>query len=112
MIEMGILAPFLWLLWTGALMITGWRVVLRLRETRLFPIGFAILWYAFLLLFPLTDTANLRHLDGILIERKHLVKLGSYKRDCGRMLSDAPWTLTPRNFTSRLRARIKENETK
>ena len=53
-IEMGILAPFLWLLWTGALMITGWRVVLRLRETRLFPIGFAILWYAFLLLFPLT----------------------------------------------------------
>jgi hypothetical protein len=53
-IEMGILAPFLWLLWTGALVITGWRVVLRLRETRLFPIGFAILWYAFLLLFPLT----------------------------------------------------------
>ncbi len=25
-IEMGILAPFLWLLWTGALVITGWRV--------------------------------------------------------------------------------------
>jgi len=53
-IEMGILAPFLWLLWTGALMITGWRVVRRLRQTRLFPIGFAILWYAFLLLYPLT----------------------------------------------------------
>jgi hypothetical protein len=53
-IEMGILAPFVWLLWTGALMITGWRIVLRLRQTRLFPIGFAILWYAFLLLFPLT----------------------------------------------------------
>jgi hypothetical protein len=53
-IEMGILAPFLWLLWTGALIITGWRVVLSLRQTRLFPIGFAILWYAFLLLFPLT----------------------------------------------------------
>jgi hypothetical protein len=53
-IEMGIVAPFLWLLWTGALMITGWRVVLRLRQTRLFPIGFAILWYAFLLLYPLT----------------------------------------------------------
>lgn len=53
-IEMGILAPFLWLLWTGALMVTGWHVVRRLRQTRLFPIGFAILWYAFLLLYPLT----------------------------------------------------------
>ena len=53
-IEMGILAPFLWLLWTGALMITGWRVLRQLRQTRLFPIGFAILWYAFLLLYPLT----------------------------------------------------------
>ena len=53
-IEMGILAPFLWLLWTGALLITGWRVLQRLRQTRLFPIGLAILWYAFLLLYPLT----------------------------------------------------------
>lgn len=53
-IEMGILAPFLWLLWTAALVITGWRVLRRLRQTRLFPIGFAILWYAFLLLYPLT----------------------------------------------------------
>ena len=53
-IEMGILAPFLWLLWTGALLITGWQVLQRLRQTRLFPIGLAILWYAFLLLYPLT----------------------------------------------------------
>jgi hypothetical protein len=53
-IEMGILSPFLWLLWTGALVITGWQVLRRLRQTRLFPIGFAILWYAFLLLYPLT----------------------------------------------------------
>jgi len=51
---MGILAPFLWLLWTAALVITGWRIVSRLRQTRLFPIGFAILWYIFLLLYPLT----------------------------------------------------------
>jgi hypothetical protein len=53
-IEMGILAPFVWLLWTCALVITGWQIVRRLRQTRLFPIGFAILWYVFLLLFPLT----------------------------------------------------------
>ena len=53
-IEMGIVAPFLWLLWTGALMITGWKIIRRVRETRFFPIAFAIYWYAFLLLFPLT----------------------------------------------------------
>lgn len=53
-IEMGILAPFLWLLWTGALLYYGWQVVYRLRQTRFFPIAFAILWYAFVLLYPLT----------------------------------------------------------
>lgn len=53
-IEMGIIAPFLWLLWTGALLYCAWGVVRKLRQTRFFPIAFAIFWYAFLLLFPLT----------------------------------------------------------
>jgi hypothetical protein len=53
-IEMGIVAPFLWILCTGALLIYMWKVVLRLRQTRFFPIAFAILWYAFLLLYPFT----------------------------------------------------------
>jgi hypothetical protein len=50
-VEMGIVAPFLWILWTGSVLYYGWKVVRRLRETRLFPIAFAILWYAFVLLF-------------------------------------------------------------
>jgi hypothetical protein len=53
-VEMGIIAPFLWLLWTGALVYHCWKIVARLRGTRFFPIGFAIWWYTFLLLFPLT----------------------------------------------------------
>lgn len=53
-IEMGFIAPFLWILWTAALIYYCWKIVRRLRETRLFPIGVAILWYAFLLLFPIT----------------------------------------------------------
>jgi hypothetical protein len=53
-IEMGILAPFLWLLWSGALLIACWKVVNGLRQTRFFPIAFAIWWYAFLLLLPET----------------------------------------------------------
>ena len=53
-VEMGILAPFLWLLWTAAMLYYLWKVVRTLRETRLFPIGFAFFWYAVLLLYPLT----------------------------------------------------------
>lgn len=53
-LEMGILAPFLWILWTAALLRASWKVVRELKGTRLFPIAIAILWYAFALLYPLT----------------------------------------------------------
>jgi hypothetical protein len=53
-IEMGIVAPFLWIAWTAALVYSSWRVVKRLRQTRFFPIAFAFLWYAFMLLYPWT----------------------------------------------------------
>jgi hypothetical protein len=53
-VEMGIVAPFLWLLWTGALLYSSWKIVRRLRGTRLSPIAVGIFWWAFLLLVPLT----------------------------------------------------------
>jgi hypothetical protein len=53
-IEMGILAPFLWIIWAGVLVYTSWGVVNRLRQTRFFPIAFAFFWFTFMLLFPLT----------------------------------------------------------
>ena len=53
-VEMGIIAPFLWILWTAALLYYSWKIVRRLRGTRLLPIAIAILWYVFLLLFPFT----------------------------------------------------------
>ena len=53
-LEMGIIAPFLWVLWTGALVYYSWKVVRRLRQTRLFPIAFGIFWWAFFLLVPQT----------------------------------------------------------
>jgi hypothetical protein len=53
-LEMGILAPFLWILWAGTLLHYGWRIVRQLRQTVYFPVALAILWYAFLLLFPFT----------------------------------------------------------
>jgi hypothetical protein len=53
-VEMGLIAPLLWLLWSTALLYYSWKVVRRLRKTRLYPVAFAIFWYAFLLLVPLT----------------------------------------------------------
>jgi hypothetical protein len=53
-VEMGIIAPFLWILWTAALLYYSWKIVRRLRGTRLFPIAIAIFWYALLLLYPMT----------------------------------------------------------
>jgi len=53
-VEMGILAPFLWILWTAALLWSSWKVVRTMKHTRLFPIAIALLWYAFVVLYPLT----------------------------------------------------------
>jgi hypothetical protein len=53
-VEMGIVAPLLWIAWTATLVYHLWKVVAQLRGTRFFPIGFAIFWFAFLLLFPFT----------------------------------------------------------
>jgi hypothetical protein len=53
-IEMGIVAPFLWILWTAAMLYYSWKIVRSLRETRFAPISFAVVWFAFLLLYPFT----------------------------------------------------------
>lgn len=53
-VELGILGPILWILWTATLLWTMWKAIRPLRETRLFPIAAAILWYAFIILYPLT----------------------------------------------------------
>jgi hypothetical protein len=53
-VEMGIFGLFLWLVWVTALLWSGWRVVKQLRQTVYFPIGFAIWWYAVVLLVLLT----------------------------------------------------------
>jgi len=52
--EMGILAPFLWIAWSAALLYHSWKVVLGVKQTRVFPIALAIFWYSFMLLVPLT----------------------------------------------------------
>ena len=53
-VEMGIVGLLLWIVWTVAFVLACWRVVKRLRGSPWFPLAFAITWFAFLLLFPLT----------------------------------------------------------
>jgi hypothetical protein len=53
-IEFGVLGPILWTAWTFSLFFSAWRVVRKLKQTPFFPIGFAIFWYAFMLLGPFT----------------------------------------------------------
>ena len=52
MLELGVLGVVLWLLWTLVALLFCWKVVRSLRKTVYFPIGFAIFWFAFLLLVP------------------------------------------------------------
>jgi hypothetical protein len=53
-VELGILGPILWIAWTAVLLWVAWKTIRPLRHSRLFPIAIAILWYAFVLLYPLT----------------------------------------------------------
>ncbi len=53
-VELGILGPILWLIWTLSLMWAALKITLSLKGTWAFPVALSILWFAFLLLFPLT----------------------------------------------------------
>jgi hypothetical protein len=53
LLETGILGLVLWVVMSVAIVISAWKVVLRLRGSPWFPIGFIIFWYAILLFFPL-----------------------------------------------------------
>jgi hypothetical protein len=53
-LEFGALGPILWTFWTFAVVFSSWKVVRKLKGTAYFPIGFAIFWYAFMLLIPFT----------------------------------------------------------
>jgi hypothetical protein len=55
-VEMGILGLALWIVWTVAVALAAWRAVHKLKGTPWFPLGFAIFWFAVLLLFPMTYT--------------------------------------------------------
>lgn len=52
MLELGVPGLLLWFVWTGALMLSEWSVLRRLRGTALYPVAFVIAWFSFVLLLP------------------------------------------------------------
>lgn len=44
-IELGIVAPFLWLLWTCALLYEAWKLLAKIRYSHLFPVGLGMYWF-------------------------------------------------------------------
>ena len=49
-LEFGIIGPFIWLVWTGALFWESWTIVRGLRRTALFPLAFVFFWFLVYLL--------------------------------------------------------------
>jgi hypothetical protein len=65
-IEMGIGGLILWIVMSLAVLFHAWKVVLRLKGSPWFPLGFMIFWYALILLLPLTFSAMTPYQDFIM----------------------------------------------
>jgi len=56
----------LWLVMSGAILFSAWRVVKKLRGSPWFPLAFFIFWYAGLLLLPITFAGVQAYQDFVL----------------------------------------------
>jgi len=65
-LELGIVGLALWFLMSGAVLISAWKVVRKLRGSPWFPLGFMIFWYAFLLFLPFTFQGMQAYQDFVL----------------------------------------------
>src|SRR5271163_436895 len=65
-VEMGIGGLILWLIMSFSIVFAAWRVVRKLRGSPWFPLAFIIMWYAFLLFFPMTFAGIQAYEDFIL----------------------------------------------
>jgi hypothetical protein len=53
-LEMGIVGLLLWIIMSVAVVLSGWKVVKRLRGSPFFPLSFMVCLYSFVLLVPMT----------------------------------------------------------
>jgi hypothetical protein len=65
-LEMGVVGLALWFIMSGAVLISAWKVVRKLRGSPWFPLAFMIFWYAFLLFLPFTFQGMQAYQDFVL----------------------------------------------
>ena len=65
-VEMGVPGLLLWILLSVSVAISAWKVVVKLKGTPWFPIGFVIFWYAFLLMIPIAFIGFVTYQDFIM----------------------------------------------
>jgi hypothetical protein len=65
-IELGIVGLLLWILLAYAITRSAWRATKNLKGTVWFPIGFAIFWYVFLLVFPMSFYGFIAYQDFVM----------------------------------------------
>ncbi len=65
-IELGVVGLLLWILLTYRITHSAWQAAKNLKGTVWFPIGFAIFWYAFLLVFPLSFYGFIAYQDFVM----------------------------------------------
>ena len=66
LIELGIVGLLLWILLAYAITRSAWRAAKNLKGTVWFPIGFAIFWYAFLVVFPMSYYGFIAYQDFVI----------------------------------------------
>jgi hypothetical protein len=65
-LQFGIVGLVLWLIMTVAILASAWSVVIKLRGTMWFPLGFTIFWFAFLVFVPYTFGGIVAYEDFVL----------------------------------------------
>jgi hypothetical protein len=65
-IELGIVGLVLWILLAYKIARSAWQAAKNLKGTVWFPIGFAIFWYAFLLVFPMSFYGFIAYQDFVM----------------------------------------------
>jgi hypothetical protein len=65
-LELGVLGLLLWIALATAICFSSWQAVKSLRGSPYFPIAFAIFWYAFLMMYPISFYGFIAYQDFVM----------------------------------------------
>jgi hypothetical protein len=101
-VEMGIGGMILWMVMSITVLFHAWKVVIGLKGSPWFPLGFMIFWYAGVLLIPMTFSAMTPYQDFIMnaymwlllgvLFRLPKLALSASQADLPSQQSRGPWS--------------------